>query len=249
MNIMVVDTETVSINKPFCYNIGYVIADIETGEILKKCEYIVEQIWHNLALFNTAYYAEKRPLYVSAMKGKKAKMDKFGYICQKMIKDIKEFDIIAAYAYNAPFDNKVFTFNCDWYKCSNPFDTIPFFDIRGYVHNFLIDDNFKAFCETNEQFTESGNYSTTAETLFRYVTNNLTFCEAHTALADSEIELEILMKCINCGAQINRDYKTKMSIPRTVEQTLEIVVDKKTTHCYKFVKKTNRNGKIYLTTK
>ena len=25
MNIMVFDTETVSVNKPFCYNIGYVI--------------------------------------------------------------------------------------------------------------------------------------------------------------------------------------------------------------------------------
>ena len=77
MNICVFDTETISLDKPFCYNIGYVIAD-DCGKTLLKKSYVVEQIWHNLPLFSTAYYAEKRNIYVSEMRGKKTFLEKFG---------------------------------------------------------------------------------------------------------------------------------------------------------------------------
>ena len=44
MNILVFDTETAgSLNKPFCYNIGYVIANTDTKEILLKKDFVVEQ--------------------------------------------------------------------------------------------------------------------------------------------------------------------------------------------------------------
>ena len=66
MNICVFDTETTSLEKPFCYNIGYLIIDIDTSTTLARRSYVVEQVWHNLPLFETAYYANKRPLYVSA---------------------------------------------------------------------------------------------------------------------------------------------------------------------------------------
>ena len=71
MNIVVFDTETIGLNKPWVYNIGYVIYDTETGEILVAKDFVVEQIWHIEPLFETAYYADKRPLYVSRMRGKK----------------------------------------------------------------------------------------------------------------------------------------------------------------------------------
>ena len=149
MNIVVFDTETTSLNKPFCYNIGYVIIDTKTLHNLVEKDFVVEQIWHNMPLFSTAYYAEKRPLYVAAMRARATRMDKFGYICQEMVRDFKRFDVQCAYAYNSPFDEKVFDFNCDWFKCQNPFDNIPIIDIRGNVQNFLIDEGFKKFCEAN----------------------------------------------------------------------------------------------------
>ena len=76
MRIAVFDTETTSLEKPFCYNIGYVIYDTETGERLIKHDFVAEQIWHNRELFTTAYYAEKRDEYISRMRGKTCEMKK-----------------------------------------------------------------------------------------------------------------------------------------------------------------------------
>ena len=225
MSILVFDTETTSLDKPFCYNIGYVIAD--NGNIVKRADFVVEQIWHNLPLFKSAYYADKRPIYVNAMKARKTIMDKFGYICQQMIRDIKTYSIKSAYAYNSPFDEKVFEFNSDWFKCSNPFDLIPVYDIRGYAHNFICNtEEYIGFCEKNQLFTDSGNYSTTAEALFKYLTKDASFEEAHTALADSEIETDILLECFRKGATEETAYPVKFSFPREVEKTLNIIKDK-----------------------
>lgn len=221
-NVVVFDTETVNLEKPFCYNIGYTILNIDNGETLAKRDYVVEQVWHNPMLFITAYYADKREKYVKAMRSRKTIMAKYGYICQAMIRDFIKFEVIGAYAFNSPFDDKVFTYNSDWFKCNNPFDNLPIFDIRGYVHQFMVDDNFKAFCETHGYFTDSGNYSTTAETVFRYLTNDTDFIEDHTALSDSEIEAAILLECLKRGAEINKAYEVKRSIKRETEKYLNI---------------------------
>lgn len=226
MNIVIFDTETTSLDKPFCYNIGYSIRTAD-NEILCEKEFIVEQIWHNIPLFSTAYYAEKRSIYVKRMKARLIKMTKFGYICQEMARDFKRFNVEMAFAYNSSFDEKVFAFNCDWFKCINPFDNIPVRDIRGFVHNFLINTEFYAFCEEHSLFTESGNYSTTAETIYKFLFNP-EFTEEHTALSDSQIESEILFACVEFGANLNRDYPTKRSIKRTVKKTLNLVTPHKT---------------------
>lgn len=248
MNIIVFDTETTSLEKPFVYNIGYTIFDTDENKIIVKKDFVIEQIWHNLPLFSSAYYADKRPIYVNRMRAKKVKLAKFGQVTQEIIRDINNFEIVGGYAYNSPFDEKVFNFNCDWFKCSNPFDLIPVFDVRGYVHKTIaFTDDFKMFCETNKYFTEAGNYSTTAETLFRYITKNLEFSEEHTALADSEIETEILKKCVELGAEYNTEYKVYRSIPRKVDKELNIYINGELSDTYTFTKRTNRGDNIYLT--
>lgn len=219
-NFMVFDTETTSIDKPFCYNIGYVIAN--ENETLVRKSFVVEQIWHNLPLFNTAYYADKRPLYVSAMKARKTILDKYSYICREMARDLKQYNVKIAFAYNSSFDERVFNFNCDWFKCLNPFDTVIIKDIRAFAHKYIVNDDYMEFCELNEEFTESGNYSTTAETMFRYISSEIDFNEEHTALSDSLIELEILRKCIRRGASLDENLVAKRSINRKVEKTLHI---------------------------
>lgn len=223
MNIVIFDTETTNLEKPFCYNVGYAIFDTDTEQIVLTREFVIEQVWHNPMLFTTAYYADKRELYVSRMKARKIIMDKFGYVCQQMIRDFKAYEIAYAYAYNCAFDKKVFEWNCEWFKCNNPFDNIEILDIRGCVHEFIAHSKvFQDFCERGECFTESGNYSTTAETLFQFISGDSEFEEEHTALADSIIELDILRYCVDKGAEIGKAYKTYQSIMRKQVKTLTI---------------------------
>lgn len=242
-NIMVFDTETVSTDKRFCYNVGYVIFNTEERVILCKKEYIVQQCWHNLPLFATAYYADKRSLYVAAMRGKRATLDKWGYIMRDMKRDMRENNVEYAYAYNSPFDDEVFTFNCDWYKTNNPLENVPVLDIRGMVSEFITNtSDYRDFCETYQRFTDSGNYSGNAETVYQYITQNSEFIEAHTALADSEIEMEILTTCLDLGAEIGKEYKVTPQLHRYPIEPLTIKVDGEIVYQGHYRKKYVRKG-------
>ena len=235
MNICIFDTETTSLEKPFCYNVGYRIVS-DNGECILEREYIIEQIWHNLPLFESAYYASKRPFYVNAMRARKITMEKFGYVCTQMRRDFKQYNVVGAYAYNSSFDEKVFNFNCDWFKCINPFDEIPIYDIRGYAHFALVKQSYKNWCEAFQRFTDTGNYSTTAEDVYRFIKNDMDFEEAHTALNDAQIETEILFACVVNGAVLQTDYKAKRSIERVQEKTLHIKTTAQTDYYFVYTK-------------
>lgn len=252
MNIVVFDTETTSIDKPFCYDIGYIIWNVETETVLLKRSFVAEQVWHNAELFTTAYYAEKRADYVSRLRGKTCRLEKLGYITQTMYRDFRTFEVEHAFAYNSPFDDRVFEFNCEWFKVKNPFDSVAIHDIRGYVHKFIaFTPSYQEFCEEHELFTEHGNYSTTAESVYKFLTKDTEFIEAHTAFADSEIELNILLECIKRGGEWNKDYKVYRSIPRKGEKTLMVKTAEGEINTFPYetitlYKEKDRKTRIYL---
>lgn len=246
MNIVVFDTETTSLEKTFCYNIGYLVYDTDNHEVLLRKDFIVEQVWNNLPLFSSAYYADKRELYVSKMRGRRAVLKKYGYITQEMKRDFEKFNVEYAFAYNAAFDEKVFNFMCDWYKVINPFDNVKIVDIMPFAYNFLCNtESYKQFCEQHQLFTDAGNYSMTAENVYRYVSGNTDFIEEHTALADSDIEAIILMECVHRGAQLTQEYASQRFLERKVIKELIIVANNTETK-YKYVKRINRGNKIFL---
>ena len=240
--IMVFDTETTGLDKCFCYDVGYQIIDTETAETMVSKHFIIEQVWHNLPLFESAYYKDKRPLYVQLMRQHKATMTKWGYAMQEMIRDIKKYEITDAYAYNSDFDDKVFNFNCDWFKTINPFDNVAIHDIWGYASEWITwTDEYKTFCEEHQYFTDTGNYKASAEVVYRYIRQDTEFNEAHMGLYDVEIESIILFFCIAQGAIWNYNYPVTKILKREQEKPFTIKINGKEIVKGKYFKKYVRN--------
>ena len=247
MSYMVLDTETTSLDKPFCYDIGYAIFNTN-DELVERRHFIVEQIWHNLPLFESAYYKDKRAVYVQMLRARKVVMDKWGYIMRQCARDIRQHGVTDVYAYNSDFDDKVSNFNCDWFKCINPFETLPIHDIWGYASQYITnEDDYKAFCESNEYFTDTGNYKGSAEVVFRYLTNDTDFTEAHMGAYDVDIEAIILQYCFEKGAERNHDYKVVKVLNRPKLVPFVIKVNGKVIHEGLYLKKYIRNENYNFT--
>ena len=247
MKIIVFDTETVDVEHAFCYNVGYCIVDTETKETLLKRDYVVEQVWENKMLFSTSYYAEKKSLYVSALRGRRASIKHWGHIQQRMIKDIETYGVEYVYAFNSPFDVRVFDFNSEWFKSSNALDYVKTIDIRTLINPLVFSSEYKEFCEINNLFTESGNYSANAESLTKFIRQDINFMEEHTALSDSLIEADIILYMIdNYDVDItNEKGKVYATIPREQEQEM-VIVHNGVEHKFTYLKKRNYNGVLTL---
>ena len=96
-------------------------------------------------------------------------------------------------------NNKVF--ESDVFRFRNK--TFPLFDLWGLsCEHLLNNDDYKRMCIDENWTTASGKYfKTSAETAYRFITNNIDFEEAHTALDDAIIEsilfAEIVKKTIS----------------------------------------------------
>lgn len=247
---LILDTETTSIDKPFCYDCSWVVMEKGTGAIVDLRANVVEQVWHNLPLFESAYYKEKRQKYVEMMRRHDATMDKWGYIMRKLRQDIAKYQIKEIYAYNSDFDDKVITFNCDWFKCNNPLETVPVYDIWGYASEFITGEaDYRDFCEKNLRFTDSGNYKGSAEVVHQYLEDDPDFVEEHMGLFDSEIEASILYSCICRGAEYATAYKVNKILPRTITHPFTVRVDGVTIYSGDYVKKYVRSDMYSFKTK
>ena len=239
---IVLDTETTGLEKCFCYDISWVVMDKSTGAIVDFKKNVVEQVWHNLPLFESAYYKEKRQKYIDMMRRHDAVMDKWGYIMRKLKQDIIKYDVTEVYAYNSDFDDKVIAYNCDWFKCNNPLESVAVYDIWGYASEFITGNaDYKKFCEDNERFTDTGNYKGSAEVVYQFITNNTEFIEEHMGLFDSEIESAILWECINRGATWATPYKPNKILPRPVLHPFTIKMDGVEVFTGEYAKKYVRN--------
>ena len=194
---IVLDTETISLEKPFVYDLGYVIVN-DNGDIIAKKSYVISQVWNNKELFATAYYADKRPLYYTRLKSGYSKKVGWGHAMRYLANDIKKYGITEIYAYNSKFDSRALNFMCAWYEVVNGLGGIEIQDIMNFIKPITKSQDFVNFCENNGYMT---NHKTPqpqkkAETLYRYLTNNVDYEEEHTGLEDSLIELQILMTAL-----------------------------------------------------
>lgn len=193
-NILVFDTETVSLVSPLIYNLGYVISNGK--ETLLERNFLVNKTFNDLLLMSCAFYKNKYPLYKIWIEQKKCKIYSWAAINRKMRQDIARYNVKCLCAYNASFDRRAFEYTNKMLKalpCKKlATNSAPIEDIIPYAENIIKKEDYALFCKKYNFITKKGNNQKTAEVVYRYLKNNVLFTEEHTALSDSEIELEIL---------------------------------------------------------
>lgn len=65
--------------------------------------------------------------------------------------------------------------------------------------------SYQKFCAESGRYNNKGNCRTNAESVFAYLTDNPYYCEEHTALEDSKIELEIFNACIKSHKKFTKN--------------------------------------------
>lgn len=241
MELSAKQKQDIAIAKPLIYDLGWVISD-EAGRILKKCSYLVQETFFVPSVFNTAYYRDKRPIYMEKLKNGKIAAKLWQDIADELFDDCCAVDMVCAY--NAmfdfvkaiPFTERYFAalysdnYNAWEYGQRKAAERIakgekrkpaespdmmnfvfrgckfPMCDLWAIACKFLVNGfTYKKTCADFPLLTNSGRYfSTSAETVFRYLDNDYDFNEEHTALSDAEIETKILHSAIEQGFEIEQ---------------------------------------------
>ena len=196
---MVLDTETTS-NAKTVFDIAYTIIDRQ-GNIIEQNNYLVKEIIDNPflrgILQRDRFSACKYKNFYQELYKNKNLVKPFLEIRRNIRRTVRKYNCTVV-AYNASFD---FTALNDMAKDlgKKSFFTkeTPIWDLWNIALHTLCDSmNYVKFCDGNGFVNERGNRQTTAESVYRYVTKDTSFEEAHTALADTEIEAKILLACL-----------------------------------------------------
>lgn len=200
---LIIDTETANgFAQPLAYDVGGCVVDA-TGYIYERFHWATLEIIGNPHIMDTAYYAEKMPLYWQGVANHEIQPLPFETILRKLTALIDYHDIKKVGAYNWQFDNRALASTCEYLFgnrnwCNREIE--PFCIWCGACDSVLHTAKFVKWAIKNGFTTDKGNPQTTAEICFRYITGNLEFEEMHTGGKDAEIEAHIF-------AAINRRKK------------------------------------------
>lgn len=235
MEISADDKQKIGIAKPLIYDIGWVLCKND-GTIKKRVSYLVQETFFVPQVFNTAYYCEKRPMYMEKLAKGEIKAKLWNDIAEELLRDCRKAKFVSAY--NAMFDfikaipftekyikalysdnyNKwekgqryacecIANNDAEYKKYCEKFtdekdlsvfafrdEKFPVVDIWRIACEYIINNfNYKDTCARFPMITASGRYfKTSAETVFRYISDDYDFDEEHTALSDATIENDII---------------------------------------------------------
>lgn len=101
MNLTPDQKKKVAIARPLVYDIGWTIANRTSG-VLEKKQFLVAETFSVPTIFNTAYYKEKRPLYLEMLKNGETTIKPWNEIATILIEDMAKCERVCAF--NGMFD-------------------------------------------------------------------------------------------------------------------------------------------------
>ena len=207
---MVLDTETASTSRvPF--DIAYTIIDRQ-GNVVEAANYLVSEIFnsplgkHLVSLDDFSRY--KSNFYFDHATHHAEMVQPFATIQKRLRESVKKFNCVVV-AYNAQFDYNALNNFSKSFGCGESFFTADtqIWDLWNIALCTLCDSRrYVKFANENEFTSDKGNVKTSAEIVYRYITQDIEFVEAHTALADTEIEAAILTACLKRKKKLETDF-------------------------------------------
>lgn len=207
--VLVLDTETANtiqngkqmdMSNVLVYDCGWSVVDTKEN-VYEERSFVNRDIFcYERDLMQSAYYSWKIPRYVAEIQAGIRTMADFSEIRKALLADMENYGITEVVAHNARFDYNAL--NCtERYVTQSKFryffpygteiwDTMKM--ARDVIHNM---PTYRKFCEEHGLVTATGRLSTTAESLYKFITKNPDFVESHTALEDVQIEREIMWYC------------------------------------------------------
>lgn len=195
MNVAVIDTETTK--NGYVYDFGAAIMNIGTGEVIDSMNVVIEETFNDVSAMNTSYYACKIPAYLESINAGELEIIPFSECFKRFGALIETYNVRSVWAYNMAFDFKAL--NRTITELSNGFITSFFpasvtcYDLMSSAINIIGNTRrYQKWAIAHDYVTPTGRARATAETIFRFITDDASFVEEHTALSDAMIEADIL---------------------------------------------------------
>ena len=202
MNVMMIDCETTNtLEDPIAYDVGFQIFN-ENGNVLDEASMVNSDIFLDNDLMESAYFAEKIPHYWNEIRAGKRDLMSWYSIKQRLYGAYAFHNCEIVCAHNARFDYRAIHLTQRYITTSKHRFVLPWgstwWDTLKMAREVLKNDvNYKYFCQFMGYVTVRGQPRYTAETIYKYITGDLDFEEAHTGLEDVQIEKEIFLYCIS----------------------------------------------------
>ena len=207
LNVMVLDTETcpynigggVSGGNALTYHIGYRILSPRSGKVFFETSHLISEIFlDEPERMASAYYAKKIPQYWEDAKVGLCDSQSFFAVMNEIKRLCAKFNVVAIIAHNANFDVKALARTAgylmgEWIDNALP-DNVEIWDSMKMAKPLYHNRRYIKFCNENQFLTARGQVRRTAEVTYRYIINDITFVEAHTALEDARIESVIVQR-------------------------------------------------------
>lgn len=95
--------KNIAIAKPLIYDLGWKIVD-RNGNVYNRMNFLISEIFSVPQIFDTAYYAEKRPIYLEKLKNGEIVLTDWQTAMTAFIADLDVVEAVGAY--NSMFDFK-----------------------------------------------------------------------------------------------------------------------------------------------
>lgn len=95
--------KNIAIAKPLIYDLGWQVID-RKGKVYRRKSYLISEIFSVPSVFNTAYYASKRPIYIDRLEKGEITLTDWKTAIKDLLIDMEQVESVGAY--NSMFDFK-----------------------------------------------------------------------------------------------------------------------------------------------